>query len=45
MFGTDHPFTDTGIQRTIEAVDDMDISSETKVKIFGVNATNLLCRT
>jgi predicted TIM-barrel fold metal-dependent hydrolase len=42
MLGTDHPFTDNGIQRTINAIEAMDISNESKAKILGENAVALL---
>lgn len=42
MLGTDHPFTDTGIQRTVAAIEAMDIPAESKAKILGGNAVALL---
>ena len=35
MFGTDHPFTDTGVQRIVEAIEAMDVPDEAKVKVCG----------
>ena len=43
LFATDFPMTSTGIIRqTIESIEDMDISSEEKEKIFIKNAARLL---
>jgi len=42
MLGTDHPFIESGVQRTIDAIEAMDIPAEAKAKIFGENALALL---
>ncbi len=35
MFGTDHPFTYTGVQRIVEAIEAMDVPDEAKEKVCG----------